>query len=903
MLCPSRRFAATFIATLLAGAAPTPAEPSVLFAGQITSENAATRTLQGPDAIGGVGDWALSNGSLCVVVSDPSHESVLSTEGGVLVDLGPCENAGDQFNLLQPLMNFSRGQIAPIRSVTAEVTDEDASIVTRGAHSGVEFETRYRVSLQHPDQLRVITTLSRTQSGDRVFVFGDISLHGERQLSPFTISTASPDDSSGYSHAFVDADKPLTMVSAIRGGDLQVLVGEASLQPPRSYGLLLHSAELIHPDGTTQDLPHLSINSEHFSLLGIFTRPFWAGSRQPAGWFELAQTLFMNVKNGERVVYDRSVLVGRRADVASVTDQVWHQTPQVQGSLSDPAATISIYRESGAPVTTVRPADDGAFSAHLPEGSYRAEVWAPGNRELELLFSVNQEGTDLGRIAVPPAAKVLLPQGHPMRLVFVGLEGTPDPAFGDDGRDFQVGERKFLSALHSNDRSLAGVPGDPTQLSLAPGQYRVYATRGPEFSVTQALLRAVAGETVSLEIENPARVLEDPDWVSADLHVHSAFSDDSGLALRERLAAFRAQGADVIVSTEHDRIADYGPALKQMGLQDEIDSIVGVEITTTVMDKTTPYTAGHSNAFPVAHLEHEYRDGAPAAEGRRLRTILAGVQNENPSALVQLNHPRPSSGVTDEPKDMSLFTHLSVGEEGFDPTLPLAAARNEPLAQADPETGLRDLDFDAIELLNGPSMAYYRVTRADWFSLLLQGEVRTATANSDSHRLGEVVGLPRTYVQTTASPSSDFNEGLFIEALRGGRAYGSTGPLLTVTLGGKQLGETYAGEAATLRVGVVTAPWVPVSSIRVYVNGEQVFAQTIRSGQEKEFPIRFQQDSFVTVEVEGKPEGIYAELLPGFTPFAFSNPIFVDAESDGVWNAPGLANPPPLTLSEPLQAP
>ena len=209
------------------------------------------------------------------------------------------------------------------------------------------------------------------------------------------------------------------MVSAIRGGDLQVLVGEASLQPPRSYGLLLHSAELIHPDGTTQDLPHLSINSEHFSLLGIFTRPFWAGSRQPAGWFELAQTLFMNVKNGERVVYDRSVLVGRRADVASVTDQVWHQAPQVQGSLSDPAATISIYRESGAPVTTVRPVADGNFSLHLPQGSYRAEVWAPGNRELELLFSVNQEGTDLGRIAVPPAAKVLLPQGHPMRLVFV----------------------------------------------------------------------------------------------------------------------------------------------------------------------------------------------------------------------------------------------------------------------------------------------------------------------------------------------------------------------------------------------------------------------------------------------------------------------------------------------------
>ena len=34
--------------------------------------------------------------------------------------------------------------------------------------------------------------------------------------------------------------------------------------------------------------------------------------------------------------------------------------------------------------------------------------------------------------------------------------------------------------------------------------------------------------------------------------------------------------------------------------------------------------------------------------------------------------------------------------------------------------------------MNGPSRVHYRRARADWLSFLLQGELRTATANSDA---------------------------------------------------------------------------------------------------------------------------------------------------------------------------
>ncbi|MFP8874423.1 MAG: CehA/McbA family metallohydrolase, partial [Myxococcota bacterium] len=798
------------------------------------------------------------------------------------------------------LMNFSREQVAPNHEVQAVQGVRDAAIITRGRQAGVDFETRYSLSLDLPRDLRITTTLTRSAEGDSVFVFGDIALHGERQLSPFSISTRAPDQSIGYAHPAVDPDDPLTMVAAITGSDLHVMVGEDALEPGRAYGLLLRSALLVGPEGNAEALPHLSINSEHFSLLGVFARPFWIGAGSPPGWLELPQILFMDIGAGERVVYERSLLVGERADVASVTDQVWTDAPEVRGILSDPTGRLSFYRESGAPVTTRRPDPDGRFALRLPAGRYRAEVWAPGGREATRTFEVTPQGADLGRVELEPPARVRLPQGNPMRLVFVGIDGTPNPVFGADGRRFRVGDQEFFSAFRSNDRSLAGVPGDPQEVVLPPGRYRVIATRGPEFHVTESLIEARGGKTVRLEIAPPTRAVEFEGWLGADLHVHSALSDDSGLALRERLAAFQAQGADVVVSTEHDQVTDYGPVLERMGIGDELESIVGVEITTTVRDDTTPHTAGHHNAFPMRWQPDHYRGGAPAAEGKRLRSILATARNQNPGAMVQLNHPRPESGTSEGPRDGSLFTHQSVAGHAFDPTQPIDAETNAPLAEVDPETGLRDLDFDAMELLNGPKLSYYRAVRADWFSLLLQGEIRTGTANSDSHRLGTLVALPRTYVQMLTGPGTPFDEAVFMDALRAGRAFGTTGPLLEIRLGDRGIGERLEGTRAVLAVEVTAAPWIPVSAIRVYVNGALREERPVDGPGRFEFPLRFEQDAFVTVEVEGEPKGVYREVAPGFTPFAFSNPIFVDANGDGKWSPPGLAEPLPRTLTTPL---
>ena len=104
------------------------------------------------------------------------------------------------------------------------------------------------------------------------------------------------------------------------------------------------------------------------------------------------------------------------------------------------------------------------------------------------------------------------------------------------------------------------------------------------------------------------------------------------------------------------------------------------------------------------------------------------------------------------------------------------------------------------------------------------------------------------------------------------------------------MGETLAANQATLQVRVHAARWVPVERLRVFVNGTSVRELPAERKGRYEIPLHFDQDSFVTVEVEGSASGGYAAVYPGFTPLAFTNPIYVDADGDGKWSAPGLAS-------------
>jgi hypothetical protein len=425
----------------------------------------------------------------------------------------------------------------------------------------------------------------------------------------------------------------------------------------------------------------------------------------------------------------------------------------------------------------------------------------------------------------------------------------------------------------------------------------VLATRGLEYGVTQSELTLAAGETRALEIAPPQRALESAGWIGADLHVHSAESMDSALPLAQQLAAFAAHGGEVVVTTEHDRVVDARPLIARLGLADRIVGVVGAEVTGTFHGGETPFTIGHLNAFPLLLAPTAYRGGAPRSEGVHVRAVIRELRAAGGEPFVQINHPRESE--PDEVGDGSFFSHLGVAGRPFDPNAALDSERNKSLPEVGP-AGIRDVDFSGIEVLNGKRFDRYRLVRADWLSLLLQGERRTATANSDSHSRGEVLGVPRNYVAVANDEVARFDEGALLASLRAGRSFGTSGPLVFARLGDAGPGEMFAGAEGELSVEVRAAPWVPVREVLVYVNAVLEARQPIAAGARLTFPLRFARDAFVFVEVEGAAEGAYAEVLPGNHPFAFTNAILVDANRDGAWHAPGLSNPAPALLANPL---
>lgn len=880
--------------------APFSAAAAPLTAERITPGNVATHRVGGPDAVGGLGDWFLSNGTICAVVSDADHESALSPVGGVLVDLGHCGAENDQWVALQPMVNLSQNALIDVESIAAGVEPARAWIETRARFEGVVLKTTYAVDPAHPQVLDVELEARREVPGESIFAVSFLVFHPSAQTPFFALSRRDPEASPGFVFPSADRSSLTAMLGSIAASDLTVIVGSDGL-PPVAYGVEHVAADSVTADAS-EGLGSFAVNEDHYTLMSSLVDPPWLGEPEASpGLLRLAQIAFADLEPDEVVRLRHRVHVADRADVSAITDRVFNYAAPVRGRVEAEDARVHVERASGTPVTAFRPEADGRFSLRLPTGRYRARVVARGGRTTTVEFDVDRYDApiELPTIALDPPARVSLPAGFVGRLVFLPEAGGEALRFGSNLLGQRVGADAVPGPTETRWLSLSASAADPSSVVVPPGRYRVLAARGPEYASAEQVIEARAGETVALALAPLERVAPTPGWIAADLHVHTGTSFDSGLPPERQFAAFAASGAEVLVATEHDRVFDPGPALRATGLDRHLVSMTGVEATSVFEGRDSPHSIGHLNAFPMVPDPTAYRGGAPSLEGRRLRDVLADLRQQAGDPFVQLNHPRAHApGLASD----AYLTHLGHVGEPFDPTRPLAEAPNATLIEPSPEHGGSDLDVHGIELRNGIGEDYYRWVRADWLSLMLQGERLVATANSDSHRLGVAVGLPRTYVAQSDDGLAAYDEAAFLAALRAGRAWGTTGPLLDVRLGEAGLGGLHTGQTGTLEIAVDAAPWVPVAEWRAYVNGELVHRAPVARGGRARLPLAFAADAFVTVEVEGPVEGRYATMYPGFVPHAFTNPIFVDADANGRFDAPGLPETLPATIRDPLGA-
>ncbi len=877
---------------------------------RITPDNAEKLVMGGPDAIGGIGDWFISNGTLCAVISDIGHESEFTTRGGTLIDLGFCNRDDDHYTHKHTLLDGSRAKPLNATDLTVSKGDSWAAIEVTAERDNIQTVTRYHVQLDQPKTLSIETTVSLLDANKDGLNFFNLLHFNYHSLNAFIFNSEDISQSSGFASEHFSSKGISAIRDAAKNADTIITLSPHDADVAISYGWQLKKAKLISGE-QSMDLPRFALADDTTNGFLVLPEHFMIGSGKKIGWVQLAQIPLLSLENKAQLKLHESIVIEKSGDVASITDQLLAKTDtqRVIVNTQNLDSSFHVEQTDGTPITQALPDKNGQASFLLPEGRYTLHQIASGERQAQMDFDVDSINANklsssnelsLGYLNLTSGGKLTLPQGQAMRLVFKGINGTPDPDFGLAHQQSPINDRHTKTMSHI---FMAGISSDQQSLFLAAGDYKVLATRGPEFSLESSEIRIENGKTTRLDITTPSRVVETSKYMASDLHVHSGVSFDNAFSTTERVRTFIAEHAEIMVSSEHDLPFDFAPIVQAMNLSDKIITIPAAEITSTALSKANPYTGGHVNAFPFLPRPHEHRNGMFNHEEFRLRDTIAAVKHQHPEALLQLNHPRTTSKLSSKlPSDYeehihygSYFEHMGPAAHPYQPERPLTESPNSQLIEKDPKTGIRDVDFDLLEVVNpGGENHQDRINavRKDWLSLVKQGEKITATANSDSHTPHEVVGVPRTMVAMQNDTIAGYSQAEFLNSLATGNAYGTTGPFFDIELGGAKMGETFNGNRGDLSLRVYAADWVPLDTVSVQINGESIGEYPLKNGEQTilRLPLTFHRDSFVTIEIHGKASENYALLYPEIEPYAFSNPIFVDFEGDNTWTPPGLSS-------------
>lgn len=271
----------------------------------------------------------------------------------------------------------------------------------------------------------------------------------------------------------------------------------------------------------------------------------------------------------------------------------------------------------------------------------------------------------------------------------------------------------YLCKATTTNNEPEGYPGGSGQLQVLytdkkgkvtaevkPDTYTLSISRGIEYTIQKVDSVVVsAGPLTKAGIVGLKRVVDTNGYLSADFHIHSGRSFDSSLPLEARVRSFAGEGVEVMVSTDHDINTDYAPAIKKLGVNSFVTSIIGTEVTTAV--PRPPYLSngwGHINGWPTIFDPNQRRSGSVEDESVSLNVILDRLRNTSnvlciggkesgmscpPSAcpgglctdvgeqVVQMNHPRSSlAGVT----NIGMYDNI-----GYDPSKAVNTCQKYPV--------------------------------------------------------------------------------------------------------------------------------------------------------------------------------------------------------------------------------
>lgn len=784
-----------------------------------------TSAAEGPgglDALGATGDWLLRNSEVEVVIDALDHPIDLAPTGGGILDLASRDRDDDNTNhIVQVVGALPTDAVRYLRARTFQ-GEGFVALQLEGHLVGDERQrvyTRYELRACEPG-VRVRTEM--VNGGDETVVWSnaDGTWWGGRSMLVFT-----PSPGEGYLHPSFGLG---TLNDVVR--DVPFVIGTSHSAAPSATAAVPCNVENLTGFHSGQvssaGMPRRIVAPRDFEIFERFlsVRPGAGAAPGVDVALELRRQLFAEPF---ATVTGSVTLAGGRA--ASLGDHARASVMLREGKLTDPPETL-------VPWTEVVPGNDGSFRARVPSSrSYVVQVIAFGVVQLEEEVDVGADTVDLGTLQIPAAGEVTLD---------VVVDGVPDHAQvlfhpADDETDAAVRSKYFEQGVEC--APLLGPPngGSPAcnrvlvngqqTLDVPAGNYDVFATAGLSSSVAWAPLAVLPGEqqTVTLQLE---RLPATSGALSADFHVHGAASFDSTIPDLDRVQAFLAAGVDVIAATDHDAVWDYAAAMDALDADERMVLMSGLETTGHILfelnpDVYYPQVIGHWNFWPVPFDDDAPRNGAPWDEMCEPGTLFGRVAERGfpvDEGVIQLNHPWAD---TEFARDLGYPRALGVQ---LDEELPLSwdGSGASLMLRTPAGSSFGNGDYHAQEVMNGTENSAFLPYRAVWHWLLDQGLPYAGTANSDSHSLHDsILGTPRNLVFTSTTVD-DFDQSIFNADVRAGRMIGTNGPVIEATLEigpalyRPSLAPITPSGSPVLRVRVHAPAWVPVTEVRVLVNGE-----------------------------------------------------------------------------------
>lgn len=398
-----------------------------------------------------------------------------------------------------------------------------------------------------------------------------------------------------------------------------------------------------------------------------------------------------------------------------------------------------------------------------------------------------------------------------------------------------------------------------TRFEVPAGKLRVEAAKGFEFWPEQTDVEIKPGEVTFLTMKLKRMTdMAALGWYSGSTHMHMNYGGNLHNTLENLMLMSAGEDQDVVnelVANKDNRVLDYqffvpGGGAHPISKPDRL-VIVGQEYR--------PPFYGH--VILLGLRDHLLSPWSTGYEG-------TGIESLYPSNTDILRKAKAQSATTD-------YAHSFGGD-------------NDPLLSAELGQAKGFIVDAALKTADGIEWAFSgRAPFYPWYAVLNNGLRVTGTGGEDSMsdlHISKLVGSSRTYVYTGGK---GLDARTWMDGLRHGHAFMSTGPLVGLTINRKMPGDDVPLPAAggIVDVGGWVKSITPVDKVMLVSNGE-LLAEIPLTGDRKsvEFTrqIKVTRSSWFHLRVEGKP----TERHPLDTGFAqaFTSPVWVSVGNQPVRN-------------------